>query len=61
MSCLVPKQTPWLNVIELKWVHSKRKVVESGGLLGSHELTDRVCRVFGCPCYERLFIPQEVV
>jgi hypothetical protein len=60
VSCLVPKQSPWLNAIEPKWIHSKRKVVEPEGLLGAYELADRVCRVFGCPHYEHLSIPREV-
>ena len=49
VSCLLPKQSPWLNAIEPKWVHGKRKVVEPEGLLGTYELADRVWRVFGCP------------
>ena len=60
VSCLLPKQSPWLNAIEPKWVHGKRKVVEPDGLLGAYELADRVCRVFGCPHYEHLTIPREV-
>jgi transposase len=28
VSCLLPKQSPWLNAIEPKWVDGKRKVVE---------------------------------
>lgn len=60
VSCLLPKQSPWLNAIEPKWVHGKRKVVEPDGLLGAYELADRVCRVFDCPHYEHLSIPQEV-
>ena len=35
VSCLLPKQSPWLNAIEPKWVHGKRKVVEPEGLLGA--------------------------
>ena len=34
LSCLLPKQSPWLNAIEPKWVHGKRRVVEFDGLLG---------------------------
>ena len=49
VSCLLPKQSPWLNAIEPKWVHGKRKVVEPEGLLGTYELAYRVWRVFGCP------------
>jgi hypothetical protein len=60
VSCLLPKQSPWLNAIEPKWVHGKRKVVEPDDLLGAYELADRVCRVFGCPHYEHLSVPQKV-
>jgi hypothetical protein len=60
VSCLLPKQSPWLNAIEPKWVHGKRKVVEADGLLGAYELADRVCRVFDCPHYEHLSVPQQV-
>ena len=60
VSCLLPKQSPWLNLIEPKWVHAKRKVVEPDGLLGAYELADRVCGVFGCPHYQHLSVAQEV-
>jgi hypothetical protein len=60
VSCLLPKQSPWLNAIEPKWVHAKRKVVEPEGLLGAYELAGRVCRVFGCPHHEHLTVPQKV-
>jgi hypothetical protein len=60
VSCLLPKQSPWLNAIEPKWVHGKRKVAEPDGLLGAYELVERVCRLFGCPHYEHLSIPREV-
>jgi transposase len=59
--CLLPTKSPWLNAIEPKWIHGKRKAVEPERLLGAYELSDRVCRVFGCPHYEHLSIPQEVV
>jgi hypothetical protein len=60
VSCLLPKQSPWLNSIDPKWVHGKRKVVEFDGLLSAYELADRVCGAFGCPHNEHLTIPQEV-
>jgi transposase len=60
VSCLLPKQSPWLNAIEPKWVHGKRRVVEPEGLLGAYELAERVCRVFGCPHYEHLCVPRKV-
>ena len=58
--CLLPTKSPWLNAIEPKWIHGKRKVTEPERLLGAYELADRVCGVFGCPHYEHLSIPQEV-
>jgi len=58
--CLLPKKSPWLNPIEPKWMHGKRKVTEPDGLLTAHELADRVCKVFGCAHEEHLSIPQEV-
>jgi hypothetical protein len=60
VSCLLPKHSPWLNAIEPKWVHGKRKVVEPEGLLGAYELAERVCRVFDCPHYEHLSVPRKV-
>jgi hypothetical protein len=59
ISCLLPKKSPWLNAIEPKWVHAKRKVVEPERLLGAYELAERVCRVYGCPHYEHLSIPEN--
>ena len=44
IGCLSPKQSPWLNPIEPKWIHGKRRVVEAnGGPLGALELAERVC------------------
>ena len=60
VSCLLPKQSPWLNAMEPKWIHGKRKVVEPDGLLGAHELAERVCAAFDCPHYEHLSIPENV-
>lgn len=60
ISCLLPKQSPWLNPIEPKWVHGKRRVVEADGLLGAYELAERVCLAFGCPHYEHLSLPVKV-
>jgi hypothetical protein len=60
VTCLLPKKSPWLNAIEPKWIHGKRKVVEPDGLLGSYELAERVCAAFGCPHYEHLSIPENV-
>jgi DDE superfamily endonuclease len=59
ISYLLPKKSPWLNPIEPKWVHGKRKVVEPDGLLTAYELADRVCEAFGCPHYEHLSIAEN--
>ena len=59
ISCLLPKKSPWLNSMEPKWVHGKRKVVEPDGLLTAHELAERVCLVFDCPHYEHLSIAEN--
>jgi transposase len=58
--CLLPKKSPWLNSMEPKWIHGKRKVVEPERLLGAEELAERVCKVFGCAHEPHLSIPQEV-
>jgi DDE superfamily endonuclease len=61
VSCLLPKQSPWLNAIEPKWVHGKRKVVEpEGDPLRANELAERVCQAFDCPHHEHLSIPENV-
>ncbi len=44
----LPKQSPWLNLIEPKWVHAKRNVVEPNGLLTALQLAQRICTYFGC-------------
>jgi len=58
--CLLPKQSPWLNPIEPKWMHGKRRVMEADRLLTAHELIERVCAAFDCPHYEHLSIPENV-
>ena len=60
ISCLLPKKSPWLNSMEPKWVHGKRKVVEPDGLLTAYELADRVCAAFECPHYEHLSVTENV-
>jgi len=59
IGCLLPKQSPWLNPIEPKWVHGKRRVAEADGLLGAHELAERVCAAFGCPHHEHLSLAEN--
>jgi len=58
--CFLPTKSPWLNPIEPKWVHGKRRVVEPARLLTARELEERVCAAFACPVSDHLTIPQEV-
>jgi len=46
--CYLPVKSPWLNPIEPKWVHGKRKVLEPERTLSAQELADRICSVFSC-------------
>jgi hypothetical protein len=56
----LPKKSPWLNPLEPKWVHGKRRVVEADGLLTAYELAERACAAFGCPHYEHLSLAENV-
>jgi transposase len=47
--CRLPKQSPWLNPIEPKWLHGKRNVAEAGEVLDEIELMARVYEHFDCP------------
>jgi transposase len=58
--CWLPTKSPWLNPIEPKWVHGKRRIVEPARLLTAAELEERVCAAFACPVCAHLAIPQEV-
>jgi hypothetical protein len=58
--CFLPAKSPWLNPIEPKWVHGKRRVAEPARLLTAREMEARVCAAFGCPPCDHLGIPKEV-
>jgi DDE superfamily endonuclease len=58
--CFLPTKSPWLNPIEPKWVHGKRRVVEPARLLTAREVEERVCAAFDCPACDHLVIPKEV-
>jgi transposase len=58
--CPLPTKSPWLNPIEPRWVHGKRKVVEPARLLSARELAGRVCAVFDCPYEPHLATPKLV-
>ncbi len=58
--CFLPTKSPWLNPIEPKWLHGKRRIVEPARLLTAAEVEDRVCAALACPRFAHLSIPQEV-
>jgi hypothetical protein len=57
VNCYLPVKSPWLNSIEPKWAHGKRRVVEPDRLLTAAELRTRVCAAFDCPAEELLGLP----
>jgi transposase len=58
VSCYLPIKSPWLNPIEAKWAHGKkRRVVEPARLLPARQLIQRVCDAFGCAHEPHLAIP----
>jgi transposase len=60
LACRLPVKSPWLNPIEPKWTHSKRRVVEPNGTLSTDELAERICATFGCEHHAHLSIPENV-
>jgi transposase len=59
ITCYLPIKSPWLNPIEPKWAHGKRRVVEPARLLSADELIDRVCAAFDCHRHPALAIPAK--
>jgi transposase len=57
--CYLPIKSPWLNPIEPKWLHGKRKVLEPDRLLTTAELVGRVCAVYNCPHEPHLIQPKN--
>jgi transposase len=58
--CPLPSKSPWLNPIEPKWRHTKRRVLEPTGLLGASELAERVCTALDCVYHDHIPIPEKV-
>ncbi|HWE63912.1 MAG TPA: IS630 family transposase [Chloroflexota bacterium] len=57
--CFLPVKSPWLNPIEPKWLHGKKRVAEPDRLLAAAELADRVCATYDCPHYPHLVQPPR--
>jgi hypothetical protein len=58
--CPLPVKSPWLNPIEPKWLHAKRRILEPDRTLSMNELADRICATFGCTHEAHLSIPEKV-
>jgi transposase len=59
VSCPLPSKSPWLNPIEPKWLHGKRRVAEPARLLPARELADRVCAAFDCAHEPHLSLDED--
>ena len=60
VGCPLPIKSPWLNPIEPKWVHGKRRAVEPDRLLTARETAERACEALGCDYEDHLALPQKV-
>jgi transposase len=60
VNCYLPVKSPWLNPIEPKWAHGKRRVVEPARVLPAAELRARVCTAFNCPEEDLLGLPMPL-
>jgi hypothetical protein len=59
VNCPLPVRAPWLNPIEPKWAHGKRRIAEPARLLTAAELIERVCSAFACDHEPHLALPQH--
>jgi transposase len=57
--CQLPSKSPWLNPIEPKWLHGKRRVADPARLLTADELEDRVYAAFDCPHEPHLSLAEH--
>jgi transposase len=58
--CPLPVKSPWLNPIEPKWLHAKRRILEPDRTLSIPELITRICATFCCSHEAHLSIPEKV-
>jgi hypothetical protein len=59
VACPLPIKSPWLNPIEPKWVHGKKRVVEPARLLTMEELECRVYDALGADHADHLTMPKH--
>jgi DDE superfamily endonuclease len=55
----LPVKSPWLNPIDPKWLHAKRRIVEPDRLLSAAELRRRVVASFDCTHEPDLIQPKK--
>ena len=60
LPCPLPVKSPWLNPIEPRWIHTKRKIVEPTRLLTARELENRVCEALPCSHEDPMTISEKV-
>jgi transposase len=59
LECRLPSQSPWLNPIEPKWGHAKRRVVEPTRPLRARELAERACAALSATYEPHLSLPNN--
>lgn len=60
LTCFLPTKSPWLNPIEPRWLHARRRILEPDRLLSAAELEQRICDLFACQREPRLSVPENV-
>ncbi len=60
VACRLPVKSPWLNPIEPKWVHGKRRACSPDRTLTARETAERACAALGSPYEDHLTLPQQV-
>ena len=60
VACRLPVKSPWLNPIEPKWVHGKRRAADPDRTLTASETAERACAALGCAYEPHLTLPHEV-
>lgn len=60
VECRLPVKSPWLNPIEPKWRHSKRRVIEPARLLTAREIAERACAALDAPYEPHLALSNQI-
>jgi hypothetical protein len=58
--CPLPTKSPWLNLIEPKWVHGKRRIAEPDQTLAASEREERVCAALDCSPEAHLSVFENI-